>query len=89
MGHLGYGPKAVRPYLCNVWQTLRRRQRAMHNGQRLQRVAVSINGRLQPYKLVQDAQSNLSNLHTIDAACNTHNPKNHIFHRASHPACDA
>ena len=86
MDHLGYGHMAVSPYLYNVWQTLRRCQRAVHNGQRLQRVAISIHRRLQQYKLVQDAQSHLGNLHTVDAACNTHSPKNKFPSLQSIPA---
>lgn len=55
--------------LSNVWEALRGGQRAVHNGQRLQGVALCIDGRLQAHQLVQDAQRYLCSLHTVDGAC--------------------
>lgn len=56
-------------YLCDVGQAWRGRQGAVHNGQRLQGIALSIDCRLQPHQLMQDAQRALCGLHTAQAAC--------------------
>ena len=62
-------PQTAQPHLRYVRQALGRGQRPVDDGQRLQRVAVSVHSRLHPDELVQDAQGHLGRLHTAHAAC--------------------